>query len=150
MGVKVKGLGAAIAGLSRKAKQGSIEGQKEIDRQAKKLAVRARDYAPVKHGHLQSAQNIRALKGKSTGIKFQAKVVMGGKPVTIGGKTRNVDAYLAIIHDYRGTMWSELGPRSLQKGPKVGDKFLSRAAEDSRDSIVNAVRLAVKRGSKAT
>lgn len=41
--------------------------------------------------------------------------------------------YAKKIHDERGKSWQNLGPGSIAKGGKVGDKFILRAIQDSVD-----------------
>ena len=143
MGVTVRGLGAVISGISRKAKNGKKAGEEELDRQAVLLAREARAYAPYKKGHLQSAASIYALKGKRSGIVYRVEVKMGGR----GGKA---DAYIEKIHEQIG--WKNLGPGSIQKaqatGKPVGAFFLDRAAKDMENEIRAAVSQAIKRGTK--
>lgn len=144
MGVKVKGLTSVVSGLSRKAKQKSKLGEAELVRQAKIIAVTARDYAPRKDGHLQSAQAIHTTKPKTSGIRFEVKVVMGDKLVTIGGKTRDIRKYMEIIHGAPSdTNW---GPGTIAKGPQAREEYLLRAADDKRESVIKAISNAVKQG----
>jgi len=42
-------------------------------------------------------------------------------------------AYADVIHNQRGVRWQELGPGSQAKGPQCGDRFIYRAADDTRD-----------------
>ena len=139
MGVKVRGLEATIASLSRKAKYGSLEAEKELSKQAVLIARRARDYAPRKTGALEAADNIVATKPTRQGVVFRRKVEMLGPG--------RVSEYMEIIHNQIG--WQNLGPGSLAKaasGKNVGAFFLTRAAEDMKDSVIIAMRNAIRRG----
>ena len=44
-------------------------------------------------------------------------------------------AYAEKMHDEKGKTWLNLGVRSKQKGGKVGDKYILRAAKDSEREI---------------
>lgn len=148
MGVKLKGLEAAISGISRKAYHGKKAGEEEMRKQATLLAREARALAPRKEGFLESAQAIRAEPPKRVGIIYRIRVTMGGKPVTLRGKTRDIDKYLEIIHDKIG--WEKLGPGSIAKaqasGKPVAHDYLGRAVDRMRDKMAKAISQAIKRG----
>ena len=56
--------------------------------------------------------------------------------------------YAVKMHDERGKSWQNLGPGSIAKGGRVGDKFIERALADNQANVESVLREELERGLK--
>jgi hypothetical protein len=146
MGVKVKGI-AELAYKLENMMETSIRGASDIlEAGADDIQKLAREMAPVDEGNLEQAIMVEK---KRDGINRRNtfEVYVDDSLQANGEKT--IGDYALIMHEGRGSIWHDLGKKSQLKNAsvsaRVGEKYLERAADEYRDSIIRAVELFYKK-----
>lgn len=140
--------------LSEKTSKALFEGMLEM---GEEIAERARDYAPVDEGDLESAiqTDVTNRDGSGRFIKREVSVFINTSlPVSTGGTVGN---YAMFIHEhlepYGTGLAGYLGKRSVAKdGGRgiVGGKFLERAVLEVSVEKIETLRALVSSSMKST
>lgn len=136
--MKVGGIGAVQIQLTNIARRVPDESRKVMLRKAEQIAALARKMVPEDTGALM--ESIRVEKGyQANGGRLYVNVVAANKVVVLpSGRQVDLNDYALIIHETYGSM--NPGERTLQKqrenpGIKVGEKFMTRAADQVRPTV---------------
>ena len=103
----------------------------------------ARSYAPESPTIKQYAAmnqdgvTLRSRSGITTGsLRDSITSDVGKDSISIGVPTNSRGGkYAEKMHDGKGKTWHNRGPNTVRKGPKAGDKYITRAYEDSKGRV---------------
>lgn len=123
-------------GLKNIAEKVPSHASRAMRRAAMRIVNRAKLYVPEDTEALKDSIRLEAARGARG--RLEINVIVGGMEViNVRGRQVNLDQYAAIIHEAYDSM--EPGKKTLEKMElypgKVGAGFLTRAAEDERETL---------------
>ncbi len=95
-------------------------------------------YAPVDEERLEESIVIKPYQGN--------QYFMRGT-ISVGGvvRGRDVSAYARLVHEYP---WTKRGPKTVAKGPKSGPRYLARAMDEYKKTLIKDVSEVMEKGIK--
>lgn len=123
-------------GLKNIAEKVPSHASRAMRRAAQRIVNRAKIYVPEDTEALKNSIRLEAQRGVRG--RLEINVIAGGlEVINIKGRMVNLDQYAAIIHEaYEDMNPGEKSIAKMELYPgKVGSGFLTRAAEDERETL---------------
>lgn len=137
---QLKRLDKSLTRAGKDYKVGAKMLLKEVGNAIQTLAMKYAPESPVLSDYREMNQDGETTRSNvsitSGSLRDSITVELGKDQVSVCIPSNSpAKKYAEKIHDKRGSEWHNLGYRSEKKGPKVGDKFIFRAADDSKKEI---------------
>lgn len=140
MGLRVSHPNGDVATSLEQTGQKSVRGGADVLREgAKKIADRAREYAPVDEGNLEAAIHAGEDRG---GINRRVRTYVEVADQVNGVR---VEDYALEMHESVYNLGPKSAEKAAQTGKAVGRKYLERAADDFEDEIAEEFERLIER-----
>lgn len=152
MGLRVTGVNALQRKLENMKSRSNDKAREALKNGGRMIRDVAREMAPVDEQNLEKAIKSRVVPHSGLNNRNTVDVYVDEDMPGSHGKSVTVGDYALIMHEGRGSVWHELGKKSLEKDKssmyRVGEKFLERAADEMESEVIRMIEAAYKREMK--
>lgn len=136
MGMRITNMTEVVYALQLTDRLVNDQAREVMKQGAEKIKNDARHFAPVEFHGIEKALKLLP----SQGNRYSLRMTVAVTGVVNG---RNIDEYAAIVHEYA---WHKRGPLTRLKGPQAGPRYLVRAVNKNKKTILDGLEKAMSSG----